>query len=215
MSKPTKSIMTLTPKQLTRFWEHVDIGTIDDCWDFRSHKHKYGSFQHLVASRVAYFLHYGIDPGEQLVCHSCDNPPCCNPSHLFLGDYKANKQDCMDKGRHYHKLNSQQVIEIRQLLADGFTHRAIAKRFDVRYQTIEAIKYARTYQTNQPMPAPARLWGHDKAGEHNGNAKLNTGQVEEIRKQLALGVSGLKLAQEYGVKHPAIYAIKNGKRWNH
>jgi hypothetical protein len=49
--------------------------------------------------RLAYWLWKG-DPEGKLVCHSCDNPPCCNPDHLWLGDHKANTQDIITKGRH-------------------------------------------------------------------------------------------------------------------
>jgi hypothetical protein len=49
--------------------------------------------------RVAWKLTHG-DTGDLYVLHSCDNPPCCNPDHLFLGTPKDNTQDMMQKGRH-------------------------------------------------------------------------------------------------------------------
>jgi hypothetical protein len=87
------------------FWSWVDIGAADECWPWKlwvSNK-GYGMFVSLgrtqTASRVAWFLSNGINP-DGVVCHSCDNPICCNPAHLFLGTQSDNIRDCVRKGRH-------------------------------------------------------------------------------------------------------------------
>lgn len=49
--------------------------------------------------RLVYRLTRGVDPGDLHVCHSCDNPPCARPAHLFLGTAADNKRDSMKKGR--------------------------------------------------------------------------------------------------------------------
>ena len=60
---------------------------------------KIGRRQQFIASRVAYFIHHEEDPASLIVCHTCDNPPCCNPQHLFLGTHKDNALDSLAKGR--------------------------------------------------------------------------------------------------------------------
>lgn len=50
---------------------------------------------------MAYESSTGDVPAGLLVCHHCDNPPCCNPAHLFLGTYQDNVDDMMSKGRHW------------------------------------------------------------------------------------------------------------------
>lgn len=52
-----------------------------------------------LAHRAAWLLMVGDIPPGIFVCHHCDNPPCCNPAHLFLGTNKENKEDSKRKGR--------------------------------------------------------------------------------------------------------------------
>jgi hypothetical protein len=77
-----------------------------DCvvWLGRTNQGRYGLMTYqrrqYVAHRVAFELAYGPIPQTMYVCHSCDNPPCCNPEHLFLGTNQDNQIDSMRKGRY-------------------------------------------------------------------------------------------------------------------
>jgi len=99
------------------------------------------------AHRVSYILFKGEIVGTKDVCHTCDNPSCVNPKHLFLGTRTDNMHDAMKKGRiacgercPQHILNGNQVEKIRKIYeAGGRTQRSIAKQFGVDYRRINDI----------------------------------------------------------------------------
>lgn len=89
-----------------RFWSKVARAGADDCWPWSGYRmpkgygRTYFDGRWWLAHRLAYALER--DPGlpvGQPVLHSCDNPPCCNPSHLFLGSRADNNADMDAKGR--------------------------------------------------------------------------------------------------------------------
>ena len=82
----------------------VDMRDVDECWPFKGRlNHGYGvvdcSGRHLLAHRVVFQVIKQIDPAGLVVCHSCDNPICCNPGHLWLGTQADNLRDMWAKGR--------------------------------------------------------------------------------------------------------------------
>lgn len=76
-------------------------GSEGECWGWRRkvNNHGYGRVGDLYAHRVSYEIHVGPIPAGLQVLHRCDNPPCSNPSHLFLGTVTDNMRDMWAKGR--------------------------------------------------------------------------------------------------------------------
>ncbi|MEP2955571.1 MAG: HNH endonuclease [Sulfitobacter sp.] len=106
----------------------------------------YGWFKKETAHRVAWSLRNGEIPPGKVIRHTCDNPPCCNPAHLEIGDHSDNRTDCVSKGRnakgqnHGHaKLTARQVRFIRTH-HKGWTHKAIAEKYGVARSTITRLK---------------------------------------------------------------------------
>lgn len=87
------------------FWSHMDRPNPDDCWAWKLGRHKFGYGKiHWkdaggYAHRMAWIYTNGDIPDGLDICHKCDNPPCCNPAHLFLGTHKENMNDRDAKGR--------------------------------------------------------------------------------------------------------------------
>lgn len=146
------------------FWAKVDKRGVDECWHWLGavgHR-GYGRFgvngKNRRAHRVAWLLAHQGSPGDMHVCHTCDNPLCVNPAHLFLGDDLANSNDKCRKNRqhrhddrgengHCHKLTDDDVRRIRGMLASGMGQRAIASNFGMAQTTISAINRG-------------KIWGH-------------------------------------------------------
>lgn len=87
-----------------RFWRKVELSP-DGCWNWvGGHtKRGYGRFwdgtKKVLPNRFLYELTVGPIPDGFLLCHTCDNPPCVNPEHQFVGTHKDNQEDAMNKGR--------------------------------------------------------------------------------------------------------------------
>lgn len=87
------------------FWDKVDRTNPEACWLWKGSRFPNGYGQCKMdgkavgAHRIAYQLVKGRIPEGLLVCHTCDNPSCCNPIHLFLGTALENQQDMVQKGR--------------------------------------------------------------------------------------------------------------------
>ena len=93
---------------IARFVSHVEKGKPEDCWPWngcRLPRGGYGRFIYtarplkmILAHRFAWAITHGFLP-RSCVLHSCDNPPCCNPNHLFLGTRVDNIRDMVSKKR--------------------------------------------------------------------------------------------------------------------
>jgi len=135
------------------FWSLVAITPSDgDCWEWSAARdargYGYAGFMgrsHL-AHRMAWIFTRGAIPSGMLVCHSCDNPPCCNPSHLFLGSHQDNSDDAVSKGRMAHGenhgravLSDDVVSAIKVLREEGATLRSLADTYGVSDVQIHMI----------------------------------------------------------------------------
>lgn len=155
------------------FWRHVDKS--GGCWIWTGGKNDdgYGLMNVRLgvnkwAPRLAHRLSAqfaGMHIDGISVLHRCDNPPCVNPGHLFLGTREDNVADMDRKGRRgslkgsahgNSKLTDEQVIEIRRLRASGSRGIDLARRFGVSPSAIVWITKRKQWtHIDQPPPDPA------------------------------------------------------------
>lgn len=139
-------------------WARVNKDGPNGCWiysgatDRRGYGRPAYKQKRYYAHRRSYEIHRGPIPAGMLVLHKCDNPPCCNPEHLFLGTDADNAQDKARKGRAlggekciHAKLTEPQVIEIKAQRGKA-TQRELAARYGVTQPAITAILAGRTWK---------------------------------------------------------------------
>lgn len=136
----------------------------DGCWDWQGRCHNGGyavmvhgsDHKQIGAHRVSWMIHKGEIPKGLFVLHKCDNKPCTNPEHLFLGTIKDNVQDMHKKGRANRlkneehpnaKLTIEKVKKIKELLSIGVTMTRISKDFHISHGAISAIKNGITWNS--------------------------------------------------------------------
>ena len=108
--------IVLTEAERTKFWQMTNTaegqGPKGECWEWGGahYNEGYGRITirriNIRAHRLAYMLYYRTNPGNQMVLHECDNPPCVRPSHLSLGDARKNREHCKQRGRVGKGLNA-------------------------------------------------------------------------------------------------------------
>lgn len=142
------------------FLNKTDVQDDLHCWEWKAGLRTggYGQMRYqgklLGAHKVSYLLHKGRVPDGLVVCHTCDNPKCVNPRHLFLGEPKDNSRDMVEKGRsrkgeshHNAKLTDAEILAIRELRAKGQSLNEIAKCFQVSKKMVLNI-------------VQGKAWGH-------------------------------------------------------
>ena len=142
---------------MKRFWKKVNKGNDDVCWEWQASRIStgYGQFwyknKNIKAHRLSWILSNGSIPKNKCVLHSCDNPPCVNPKHLWLGSLLDNTRDMIAKGRQRYfgewpslkgedkpnsKLKGKEVKLIRKLYKNKKLNTyQIAKKFHIGKST--------------------------------------------------------------------------------
>lgn len=150
-----------------RLWARIDrSGGAFSCWPWlgSSDKDGYGKTHDrdrgdIRAHRAVFQLVHGWLP--QVVRHSCDWPPCCNPEHLLAGSMEDNRNDMIERERQCRgerartaRLTTAAVCEARRLACEGHTGPALANRYGLSRSAMHALL---TGQTWKHLPLDGRL----------------------------------------------------------
>lgn len=192
-----------------RFWSKVDKQGSTECWPWTASVVKnlgYGQFgmggTMMRSHRVAWELSNGPIPAGMFVLHKCDNPPCCNPQHLFLGTQTDNMQDALAKGRHGHG-----TIGGPRKYSDALIKKALAEYESDDYMGLTAI--ATKYQISETHLR--RLADKHGVVIRKKFLKLSPDETKEIRELYRTGnVTYAALGERYGVNQSMIGYIVTG-----
>lgn len=228
----------LSAKDIERFWVKVDkhgpvpahAPELGPCWLWVATRKKsqHGTFYlasggMIPAHRVSWVIANGRDPGEWLVRHRCDNPPCVNPKHLLTGTHKDNAADMYERGRqttsnrgegsHFAKLTEGDVRKIRAALANGERYGDLARQFGVGKSAIGEIARRRNWAYVED--GLGAIMAGAPRGEANSQTKLTEGDVIRIRELAANGATLLALSVEFGICTSTARFIIKRQTWKH
>ena len=144
------------------FVQKIKINQINGCWEWTGYRSPkgYGKFVFdggSLAHRFSYLLYKGGIPEGMQVCHTCDNPSCVSPDHLWLGTNRENQMDCIKKGRAFRnspkgshnglsKITEKDVRKIRDMRKNGVSKPKIAKLFNITSSNVYYIVSKRTWK---------------------------------------------------------------------
>lgn len=203
---------------VTRLFAKIERRGANECWLWKGGvvPKGYGCFlldgRQTYAHRAVYSLLVAPIPAGMLVCHTCDNPGCCNPAHLWVGSCQDNIRDMHAKGRNYNG-------------KDKITHCPRGHIYDV-----ENTRYYKGHRSCRQCDRDrngrlkrissrkelrlSKTVGH--AGEHNGRAILTSRQVVEARFVHRIqNMPIAEIAKKLGVHYSTVHRAINGKGWKH
>jgi hypothetical protein len=155
-AKPKKTPEEWFKVRSQRFWASVDMTNKNGCWEWKKFRDPIGYGRCKIpelksnaggyAHRTAWVLTNGSIPAGLCVCHSCDNPACCNPAHLWLGTMTENIKDRDEKhrgGRYGSRISKSIIQNVLMDYSNGITQAKIALTYGIGSSTVRCIVHRR------------------------------------------------------------------------
>lgn len=151
-------------------WSKVDIREENECWEWKGFRNEdgygrtwindKGYYAHRVIFNLVYPNQIGLNAPKftdekGFLLHHCDNPACCNPKHLYVGNFQDNANDKVKRGRCVDfkgdkgprcKLTMDQAREARKLRRQGKSVRDLAYKFGISLASMKTLLAGKSYQ---------------------------------------------------------------------
>lgn len=194
----------MRPNNPEDFWKKIDrSGGPNACWNWMAGLDRggYGNANYRGKQYIAHRLAYKLTHGEvpRMLCHTCDNRRCCNPTHVYAGNPKANRRDQDDRGRRVNhpkgsacvnaRLTDEQVVEIRRGYSIGnVIHKELAAKYGVTSGAIRDIVAGVNWKHLPTFPPPPKVNRNrykDDLGRYSSKEKAT--RVEDKPRRVRLG----------------------------
>lgn len=220
-----------------RFERYYTVDRDSDCWIWQMNIDSWGygtitvDKQSRKAHRVSFELYRDEDlpefsPDHQ-INHTCHNPACVNPDHLYIGTAQENVDDAMEIGAWddnrrrgsevaTSKLTEDEVIEIKKRCLSGETQKAVASDYGVDHSTVNKIMVGKQWQHIGPDVTETDTTPDVRYGEKNNRSVLAPDDVREIRRLYNdKDMTYQQVADEMGVGRNTVGRIIRGETWTH
>jgi hypothetical protein len=154
----------LTDYEHAKFWAKTDVRDQDECWPWKgtfagganAAGIHYGVMRlkatlrkHIRVNRISAFLAYGPPPTDyHFANHTCNNPNCVNPKHIYWGLPDENSKDALEDGVLYERRKGRRKIteeQVREIRKDKRSARTIGRQYGLTKLSILRIKSRRTW----------------------------------------------------------------------
>lgn len=214
-----------------RIINNVKINEETGCWEWQKNTCRgYGKMTYKGVKesvhRLSYSTFVGEIPNNMFVLHSCDNPCCCNPGHLYLGRHKENaldviRRDRRDKSKNPNLVDKETAIRIFFLL-ETKSNKEISDIVGVSIQSVSRIRGKLTHQEiYKELPKMVRKiikfkkgLKSDTSGENNPSSVLSSSEVRDIRELYGRGLTCSYISDKYGVGSTTIRRVVEFETWN-
>lgn len=214
-------------KDSSFFWSKVATGDDAECWEWQGYREPrwgYGRCggggrssggDEVAAHRIAWILARGEIPDGLCVLHRCDNPPCVNPAHLFLGTKADNNADKAQKDRSTFgslcptaKLTEDRVTEVLRRYEAGESQTQVARAVGVSRSAVRSLLIQRTWRRASAGSASATPPRWERCRK-----KLTPDQALEIRRRVEAGELQANVGRDFGVSQSMVSGIVRGRSW--
>jgi hypothetical protein len=228
-------MLIYTQEDIDRFYNKIILiteGIDKECWKSTLYKDSHNHVRYSIGKnnieghRFSFMINNPeINMKGLSVCHSCDNPWCVNPDHLWLGTHQDNMNDKINKNRqakgsqiHLAKLNEEIIENMMEDILNGIVKRVgdTSKKYQISVETISQIINKRiwTHVTkNYDMVKIKNILIKGRLGCNNINSKFADQDIRDIRIRLKNGESQSSIAKSYDVHQTTIGAINTGKTY--
>lgn len=230
--------ININQSDICKFWGRVERGSETECWPWLSSKSKlgYGKMsigrKHIRANRFA-LVASGIEiPENMCACHTCDNPSCCNPNHLWIGSQADNQKDRAAKGRssrgernpskthpelfcgekHHASILTEEIVsELRRNPPIGLNISAESLKYSISPGGLRAAIVGSTWR-HVPAMSPDNLRAFLNANPPI-RVRITRRDAEIVREQLKLGLGVKEVSSTMGIHHRTVQRILSGQCW--
>lgn len=230
--------ININQSDIEKFWSRVDKKSESECWAWKMscNSRGYGKFQvgrkTISAHRFSIVASGNEIPDGMFSCHKCDNPPCCNPNHLFIGSSADNQRDMADKGRsckgernpskthpelfrgennYGHKLTDEIVSRLRESPPIGANMNSEALKYSVSASALRGAIVGSTWK-HLPATNPNKLQAFLNAS-HPIRVRITRQTADLVKEQLRLGMGVKEVSAKMGIHQRTVRRILSGQCW--